>query len=107
MSLKPSALASASSNAGMSTSAIQPLSLMSFILINAQTKFKHSVNPIAKGVWSLKAESESKQSSLEQQQNQILYRLVILVSISPLPKLFQQKRDWEFFKSGCPSLLNR
>nr|GMC53667.1 protein EIN4 [Ipomoea batatas] len=57
------------------------------ILIDAQPKLQHPVNPVPKSIGIIKAKTRCEKSSLEQQQNKILHRFVVLVSISSFTQL--------------------
>ena len=59
------------------------------VLVNRQAKLDHPVDAAAKDVGVLQAEARGEQRGVKEQQDQLLDRLVALVSLCPLPELLQ------------------
>merc|ERR1719323_2044897 len=57
------------------------------LLVNAKTKLDHSVDPLGVNGRVLKTESRTEKSSLEQQENKIFDRLVVLISLGSLSQI--------------------
>ena len=69
------------------------------ILVNTETKFDHPVDPLGVCLGILQTEARRQESCFVQQDDQILHRLVILVSLCLCLKV--SMREWSGLISRC------